>query len=52
MNNTCFVIMPISTQTVEGVTITEENLREKYDYIIKEAIQKAAPSLTVIRADE
>lgn len=52
MNNTCFVIMPIGTQTIGEVTITEEKLREKYDYIIKNAIKKALPSLDVIRADE
>lgn len=52
MNNTCFVIMPIGTQTIGNITITEEKLREKYDYIIKNAILKANPSLEVIRADE
>ena len=52
MNNTCFVIMPIGTQTIGGTTITEEKLREKYDYIIKNAILKAYPGLEVIRADE
>lgn len=52
MNNTCFVIMPIGTQTIGNITITEEKLREKYDYIIKNAILKANPDLEVIRADE
>ncbi len=52
MNNTCFVIMPIGTQTIGNVTITEEKLREKYDYIIKNAILKANPTLEVLRADE
>ena len=52
MNNTCFVIMPIGTQTIGDITITEEKLREKYDYIIKNAILKAEPSLEVIRGDE
>lgn len=52
MNNTCFVIMPIGTQTIGNITITEEKLREKYSYIIKNAILKANPSLEVIRADE
>ena len=52
MNNTCFVIMPIGTQTIGNITITEEKLREKYDYIIKNAILKANPALEVIRADE
>lgn len=44
--------MPIGTQTIGGITITEEELREKYDYIIKNAIKTAFPSLEVIRADE
>lgn len=52
MNNTCFVIMPIGTQTIGSITITEEQLRQKYDYIIKNAILKANPTLEVIRADE
>ncbi len=52
MNNTCFVIMPIGTQTIGSNTITEDKLREKYDYIIKNAIKKANPELDVIRADE
>lgn len=52
MNNTCFVIMPIGTQTIGNITITEEKLREKYDYIIKNAILKAVPGIEVIRADE
>ncbi len=52
MNNTCFVIMPIGTQTIGNITITEDKLREKYDYIIKNAIQKAVPGIEVIRADE
>lgn len=44
--------MPIGTQTIGGITITEDKLREKYDYIIKNAILKANPNLEVIRADE
>lgn len=51
-NNTCFVIMPIGTQTVGDITITKEKLKEKYDYIIKNAILQANPNLSVIRADE
>lgn len=52
MNNTCFVIMPIGTQQIGGHTITEEELKKKYDFIIKEAIKKSNPSLQVLRADE
>lgn len=52
MNNTCFVIMPIGTQTIGNTILTEDKLKEKYDYIIKEAILKADSSLEVVRADE
>ena len=44
--------MPIGTQTIGSNTITEDKLREKYDYINKNAIKKANPELDVIRADE
>ena len=52
MNNTCFVIMPIGTQTIGNITISEEELHKKYNYVIKRAILKADPNLEVIRADE
>lgn len=52
MNNVCFVVMPIGTQKVGDLTITEDELKKKYDYIIKNAILKADPDLEVIRADE
>ena len=52
MNNTCFVVMPIGSQTIGDITLSEDQLREKYNYIIKEAILKADPTLEVVRADE
>lgn len=52
MNNTCFVIMPIGTQKIGEIELSEDKLREKYDFIIKNAILKAEPTLDVIRADE
>lgn len=52
MNNICFVIMPIGTQKIGNTALTEDDLRKKYDYIIKNAILKANPNLEVIRADE
>ncbi len=52
INNTCFVIMPIGTQALGDIVITEQQLREKYDFIIKNALLKANPNLNVIRADE
>lgn len=52
MNNTCFVIMPIGTQEFNNTKITQDELKEKYNNLIKEAILKANPNLEVIRADE
>jgi len=52
MTNTCFVVMPIGTQIWGEKTITEDELRKKYDYIIKNAILQADSTLDVIRADE
>lgn len=52
MQNTCFVIMPIGTQFFGNITITEEELRKKYNYLIKKAILEADHTLEVIRADE
>ena len=52
MTNSCFVVMPIGTQTYNGVTVSENELRKRYDYIIKQAIQAADSTLEVIRADE
>lgn len=52
MKNVCFVVMPIGEQKIGNLTITEDSLKKKYDYIIKNAILKANPDLEVIRADE
>lgn len=51
MAKTCFVVMAIGAQMVGGSMITEEQLRNRY-LIIKRALQKALPTLEVIRADE
>ena len=52
MQNSCFVIMPIGTQKIGDVEISESELKKRYDFIIKEAILKADPTIEVIRADE
>lgn len=52
MTNTCFVVMPIGTLQAANKTITAEELRKKYGYIIKNAVLRADPTLEVIRADE
>jgi len=52
MQETCFVIMPIGSQTIEGIDYTEIDLKKKYDDLIKEAILKVKPDMTVYRADD
>lgn len=50
---TCFVIMAIGDQHLsDGTVIKKEELKDKYDNLIKEAIQKANSSIEVVRADE
>lgn len=44
--------MPIGNQKIGDIELSESQLRKKYDYIIKNAIQRADPSLEVIRADD
>jgi hypothetical protein len=48
----CFVIMPIGDQEFGSVRVTKAELKQRYDDLIKEAIQKADPSLEIVRADE
>jgi hypothetical protein len=48
----CFVIMPIGDQEFGSVIVTKTELKNRYDDLIKEAIQKADPSLEIMRADE
>lgn len=52
MNNTCFVAMPIGTQTYGDTTVSESQLRDLYDNVIRAAIEKADPSLQVTRSDD
>ncbi len=49
---TCFVIMPIGDQKFGEISVTQQQLREKYDNLIKEALLKADESLDVRRADD
>ena len=44
--------MPIGDQEFGGVKMTKADLKQRYDDLIKEAIQKADPSLEIVRADE
>lgn len=53
MSKTCFVIMPIGDQKCEDkIIISASDLRNKYDGLIKEAINKARPDLLITRADD
>lgn len=49
---TCFVIMAIGDQEIDGQKFTYNDLKGKYDNLIKEAVLKARPNLEVVRADE
>jgi hypothetical protein len=53
VTGTCFVIMPIGDQRLpDGRVVSEHELRERYDHVIRDAIRLAAPELNVTRADE
>ena len=52
MKPTCFVIMPIGDQHVEGAEVNSQELRRLYDDLIREALLKARPDLEVVRADD
>ncbi|HDY7826671.1 TPA: hypothetical protein RQK26_003045 [Vibrio vulnificus] len=49
---TCFVVMAIGDQEYNGVRVTQQELRDKYDNLIKECIESALDDITVIRADD
>lgn len=44
--------MPIGDQAFGGTKVTEADLKQRYNDLIKEAIQKADPALEIVRADE
>ncbi|WP_131590849.1 hypothetical protein [Pectobacterium brasiliense] len=50
--STCFVVMPIGNQFIEGKEVSYLELKEKYDDLIKEALLQAKPELEIIRADD
>ncbi|WP_151950347.1 hypothetical protein [Aliarcobacter butzleri] len=50
--SSCFVIMPIGDQEYNGKKISKNDLRERYDDLIKEALLKAKPDLEIRRADD
>lgn len=48
----CFVIMAIGNQNIDGHNITQDELKKRYDDLIKEAILGARTNVEVVRADE
>ena len=48
----CFVVMPIGEQLVGETKLSSDELRKRYDDLIKEAICAANPDISVIRSDE
>lgn len=48
----CFVIMAIGDQNFDGHSMTQDELKKRYDDLIKEAILGARPNIEVVRADE
>ena len=52
MGKSCFVVMPIGDVVLPTKTISQSELRSRYDDLIKEALQKAQSDLEVVRADE
>jgi hypothetical protein len=48
----CFVIMSIGTYNNQDISVSQEDLKKRYDDLIKEAVLKAKPGIEVIRADE
>lgn len=48
----CFVIMAIGDQNFGEFSISLDELKKRYDDLIKEAILKAKPGIEVVRADE
>lgn len=52
IEKTCFVIMAIGDQEHNGLKITAQELKNKYDDLIKEALLRANPQINVVRADD
>lgn len=52
MNETCFVIMPIGDQEYNEIKYSVEELKKRYDDLIKTALQTARPNLEIYRSDD
>lgn len=52
MEENCFVIMAISDQKYGDLEVSSEQLRDKYENVIKPAILGIRPKINILRADE
>jgi hypothetical protein len=52
MGETCFVIMPIGNQTYGDESYSKDDLKKKYDDLIRNAIETAREGMEVVRADD
>lgn len=52
MSKSCFVVMAIGSQKSGQDELTADSLKEKYETLIKKAIEDARPNLEIVRADE
>ena len=49
---TCFIVMPIGAQEYNGEKASAEELRKRYDDLIKEALLDVKPDMEIVRADD
>ena len=49
---TCFIVMPIGDQDFSGEHVSADDLKRRYDDLIKEALLRADPTLEITRADD
>lgn len=52
MSKSCFVVMAIGNQNSGNTTLKADDLKVKYETLIKKAIEDARPNLEIVRADE
>lgn len=52
MGESCFIIMPIGDQTYGDESYSKDDLKKKYDDLIKGAIETAREGIDVVRADD
>lgn len=52
MSKSCFVVMAIGSQKSGEDELTADNLKEKYETLIKKAVQDAYSGIEIVRVDE